>query len=147
VRKILYVITKTHRNHHVIRQPRRLSGHVVLHERFIPNKAIETYFASAGVLTLPYREISQSGVPLLSLAFGLPVVSTDVGSMREHVNARAGIIIPINNAALLAEALDRFFQSRQDFDLDAIAREASRYSWGNVAQDLAALYSRMGASR
>ena len=120
---------------------------VVLHAHFIPNEAVETYFASADVLALPYREISQSGVPLLALAFGLPVIATNVGSMREYVNARSGIIIPSKNVARLAEALDRFFRCPRDFDREAISRDARRYAWGNVAQDLASLYRRMGAAR
>jgi glycosyltransferase involved in cell wall biosynthesis len=120
---------------------------VVLHSHFIPNEAVETYFASADVLALPYREISQSGVPLLALAFGLPVIATDVGSMREYVNASSGIITPSNNVPRLAEAMHRFFQGRRDFDREAIARDARKYAWGNVARNLATLYRRMGAAR
>ena len=50
---------------------------------FIDDAATEIYFKAADVLVLPYREVFQSGVLLLSYRFGLPVIATDVGSLED----------------------------------------------------------------
>ena len=42
---------------------------------------------------VPYVQIFQSGVPFLAYSFGLPVIATDVGSLRQDiVEGRAGFI-------------------------------------------------------
>ena len=57
-------------------------------------------------MALPYIEASQSGVLMTALAFGLPVIATDVGEMADVVRTTgAGRIIPARDSAALAEAL------------------------------------------
>jgi glycosyltransferase involved in cell wall biosynthesis len=54
---------------------------------------VETYFAAADVVLLPYLEGTTSGVLKLAMAFGKPVIATDVGDAPETVGATAGILI------------------------------------------------------
>ncbi|SPD73164.1 putative Glycosyltransferase [uncultured Desulfobacterium sp.] len=56
-----------------------------IHDTFIPNDNVYKYFRRASLLLLPYHEASQSGVALMGLPFGLPVVATDVGAISEVV--------------------------------------------------------------
>ncbi len=63
----------------------RLDHRVTAHIGFIPDAEVEPYFKAADVVVLPYTEIFQSGVPFLAFNFGVPVIATDVGSLREDV--------------------------------------------------------------
>ena len=58
---------------------------VLFRLQFIPVDEVETYFAAADCLVLPYKKIFQSGVIFLAYRFGLPIIATDVGSFHEDV--------------------------------------------------------------
>lgn len=114
---------------------------IELDERHIPNKEIETYFKAADVLCLPYRNIYQSGLLFLGSYFGLPIVATDVGELREFVEGdRLGVIAKIGSAEGIREALTEFFQRQSDFPRDAISRNVRKYRWDGVCEKLLDLY-------
>src|SRR4030095_995807 len=52
---------------------------------YIPDEQTELYFKAADVLILPYARIFQSGVLLLGYSFGLPVIASDVGNLKEEI--------------------------------------------------------------
>ena len=77
-----------------------------IHNRFIEEAETVRMFAEADVLVLPYSEASQSGVLLVALCFGSPVVATDVGEMAEVVrSAQMGIVVPPRDVPALASAV------------------------------------------
>ena len=77
-----------------------------LHNRFIPDLELAQLLTDADVVALPYIEASQSGVLMVALAFGLPVIATDVGEIANVVRATgAGRVIPPRDSAALADAL------------------------------------------
>ncbi len=115
---------------------------VHFHERFIPNEEAEVFFKAADVLCLPYRNIYQSGLVFLGPRFGLPMIVTDVGSLREFVEEDLGLVTRTNDAQGLAEALKTFLAAPDRFSPGAILEHAQKYRWNNVCRELAPLYSR-----
>lgn len=106
----------------------------------IPNEDIEIYFQSCDLLVMPYRAVTQSGVLFLALAFGVPVVATDVGSLREFIGPETGILVPATDIDALAEGIARFFARQADFSRERIAARAQRFAWPNASAPIAALY-------
>jgi glycosyltransferase involved in cell wall biosynthesis len=54
----------------------------------------------------------QSGVLFLGYGFGLPVIATDVGSLKDDiVEVETGFLSPPNDPALLATAIETYFDS------------------------------------
>ncbi|MBA2270963.1 MAG: hypothetical protein H0W20_10260, partial [Chthoniobacterales bacterium] len=121
------------------------AGQISLHEGFVPNDEGEVFFKAADVLCLPYRNIYQSGLVFLAPRFGLPIVSTDVGSMREFVQDRMGIVARSADVAGIREALREFFASRERFRPEDIRVEAQKYQWKHICRDLVPLYSARAA--
>ncbi len=118
-------------------------GRIHLHERFIPNEEAEVFFKGCDSLCLPYRNIYQSGLVFLGPRFGLPIIATDVGSMREFIEGNElGLITTSNDAAGIAEALEKFLSKSDCFSRAGILMRASKYRWSNVCRDLAHFYSR-----
>lgn len=74
---------------------------------FVPHNEIAPLIHAADCLAMPYRHIDQSGVLLLAMSSGLPVVATDVGSIAEYVSADMGEIVPPGDVSAFAAALDR----------------------------------------
>ena len=73
---------------------------------------MELYIKAAGVLVLPYVHIFQSGVPFLAYSFGLPVIATDVGTLRQDiVEGRTGFVCRPQDSSDLARTIDKYFES------------------------------------
>jgi len=77
-----------------------------LRNRFIPDLELAQLLTDADVVALPYIEASQSGVLMVALAFGLPVIATDVGEIANVVRTTGvGRVIPPRDSVALADAL------------------------------------------
>ncbi|HXA17201.1 MAG TPA: glycosyltransferase family 4 protein [Thermoanaerobaculia bacterium] len=108
--------------------------------RFIPDSEIATWFAAADVVLAPYRIEAQSGVALTAFHFARPVIATTVGGLPEIIDGNNGILIPPEDPAALARAIDDFFTTRDRAAMErAAAASASRYSWPEYAAVFAAL--------
>ncbi len=124
-------------------------GRALFKMEFVPDKDIEIYFKAADVLVLPYTDIYQSGVLVLGYSFGVPVLVSDVGSLKEHiVEGQTGFSFKPADPADLAKAIDRYFGSHLYKHLDLrrsaiqeFARE--RYSWDVVADITMDTYARL----
>lgn len=78
-----------------------------------------------------------------SLACGVPVVSTDVGGIKEHINNTNGILVSANDEKAFEEALNYMLDHYQDYDADSISFEArNRYSYENVGKQIFSNYKR-----
>src|SRR5262245_2728680 len=116
---------------------------------FIPDEDVECYFKAADVVVMPYADISQSGVLLTAHNFGLPVIATDVGALRDDViDGQTGFLCPPRDPAALAQAIDRYFSSQLYRHLptrrEEIRRFANaRHSWATVAQITRSVYTRL----
>ena len=120
---------------------------------FIPDEEVECYFKAADVVVIPYADISQSGVLMTAYNFGVPVIATDVGALRDDViDDRTGFLCPPRDPAALAQAIDRYFSSELYRNLptrrEEIRRFANeRHSWTTVAQMTRSVYTRLPAGR
>jgi glycosyltransferase involved in cell wall biosynthesis len=116
---------------------------------YVPDADTELYFKAADVLILPYTHVFQSGVLFLGYSFGLPVIATDVGSLREEViEGETGYIARPRDASHLARTIRRYFESElyrtlADQRPKIIAYANDRYSWSKVAAVTTNVYSNL----
>jgi glycosyltransferase involved in cell wall biosynthesis len=114
----------------------------VFHFRYIPDAEIATYFAAADVVLAPYRIEAQSGVALTAFHFARPVIATRVGGLPEIIDGANGILIPPEDPAALARAVDEFFTARDRAAMErAAADTARRLSWPEYANVFRGLVS------
>ena len=118
---------------------------------FIPDDEAERYFKAADVLLLPYNHIFQSGVLFLGYSFGLPIILTDVGSLREDiVEGKTGFVCRPQDPVDLARSIETYFASDLFQQLESRRAEIQRfanerYSWSKVAELTGKVYSRLAA--
>jgi len=87
-------------------------GRIIQRIEHIPDPEIELYFKAADVLVLPYTFIFQSGILFLGYSFGLPVIATDVGSLRDDViDGETGFLCRPSDPADLARSIEAYFAS------------------------------------
>jgi glycosyltransferase involved in cell wall biosynthesis len=119
-----------------------LAGRVHLHPDYVPTAEVGDYFQAADLVLLPYHSFdSQSGVGAAALAFGKPMLVTDVGGLPELVADRS-CVVPPRDVPALAEALRWAFSEPRRLERmreDAQAM-AERYSWSGIAEQTRALY-------
>jgi glycosyltransferase involved in cell wall biosynthesis len=121
--------------------------------RFVGDDEIPTFFHRADLVVLPYREIDQSGVLATALAFGSPLLLTDVGGFPEVAAAGAAELVPPGDAPALHDALVRLLadpdaRARLAAGAEALARPGGSHAWDTIAARHLALYRALaGVSR
>lgn len=125
---------------------------VLLVSRYVPEEEVELYFKAAHLAVLPYRNIYQSGVLFLAYRFGLPVIVTDVGSLREDViEDKTGFVCRSQDPEHLADTIIRYFQSELFLNLPdrrswISEYAAETYSWEKLAKKTREVYGGLVAS-
>ena len=119
---------------------------------YVPDEETELYFKAADVLILPYTHIFQSGVLLLGYSFGLPVIATDVGSLKEEiVEGETGFVCRPNDPGHLSQMIEKLFNGTVYLDSAAARRQIQvfaneRYSWAKVGRMTESVYSLLSLS-
>jgi len=119
-------------------------------ERFVDDSELPSYFRRADVVALPYRDAEQSGVLYTALAFGKPVVMTNVGGFPEVAATGAGTIVPPNDPRALGAALAELLGDagmRARLAEASAAAAAGPYSWDAIAAQTLELYGQLLESR
>jgi glycosyltransferase involved in cell wall biosynthesis len=114
--------------------------------RFVADAELPAYFRRADIVVLPYSRTERfdfSGVLAAALAFGKPVVLTDIGGFTEVAATGAGLLVPPDDPGALRAALVGLIEdpeARRRLGAAALAAAAGPYSWDEAARRTLALY-------
>jgi len=115
-----------------------LEQSVQTHFGFIPNDELPIFHSAADILVYPYRNITQSGALFTGMAFGKPIVATDVGGFKETLrNGETGVLIEYGNVQQLANNLINLIQKpeeRKRLGRAAFEELDRYYSWEAIAE-------------
>jgi glycosyltransferase involved in cell wall biosynthesis len=114
--------------------------------RFIGDDELPAYFERADLVVLPYLQADQSGVLFTALAFGVPLLLSDVGGFPEIARTGAARVVPAGDALALALALRELLGDRAaltEMCVRARAAATGRYSWEAVGRAHIELYGRL----
>lgn len=118
---------------------------------FIPDDEVAQYYAVADLVALPYRRIYQSGVLMMAMTYGRPVVVSDLPGMTEIIqDGMNGYVFRSECSGDLAFALIRALSS--DIDRNSIAQRASAYilekhDWQEIGRKAGQLYRTLLSSQ
>jgi glycosyltransferase involved in cell wall biosynthesis len=114
--------------------------------RFVDDAEVAALFERADVVVLPYRRterFDQSGVLATALAFGKPVVLSDIGGFSEVAATGAGLLVEPDDPRALRAALQRLIDDPAERERLAAAASAAAdgaYSWDDAARQTVELY-------
>ncbi len=117
--------------------------------RFIPDAELPAYFTRSALVVLPYLEADQSGVLFAALAFGKPLLLSDVGGFPEVAATGAARTVPAGDSAALGKALRELLADPAALSAmaeQACAAAAGPYSWEAVARQTLDLYRSLTAT-
>jgi glycosyltransferase involved in cell wall biosynthesis len=111
--------------------------------RFIGDDELPAYFERADLVVLPYLQADQSGVLFTALAFGKPLLLSDVGGFPEMASTGAARVVAAGDAHALGKALRELLgdrEARAAMASNACAAASGTYSWDRIASQTLALY-------
>jgi glycosyltransferase involved in cell wall biosynthesis len=111
--------------------------------RFITDDELPAYFQRADLVVLPYLQADQSGVLFTALAFGRPLLLSDVGGFPEMATTGAARVVPAGDRHALGRALRELLADRAtlaEMCVKAGAAATGLYSWEQIAHQTLALY-------
>ncbi|MEO8733847.1 MAG: glycosyltransferase, partial [Flavobacteriales bacterium] len=112
-------------------------GHIHVQTRYIADAEVPGFFGAADAVVLPYRSATQSGITAIAYHFGVPVIATDVGGLREALNdGRTGILVPEVSASAIAAGIVQFFAKGPSSFQTNIAALRDELSWKRFAEGL-----------
>jgi len=124
-------------------------GRVRFVSRYVTEPEAPAFLRRADVLVLPHRRVDQSGVLFMGLAFGKPMVLSDVGGFGEVARDHgAGRLVPPEDPPALAQALRELLADpaeRAALGERAAAAAAGPFSWDAIAGRTLELYEELGA--
>lgn len=106
--------------------------------KYISDSEVPLYFSASDVCVLPYKSATQSGIVGIAYHFNLPIIATDVGSLREMIEPyNSGIMIEEISENSIAVAVSDYFQgnlSEQFSQNMNVYKE--KYSWDKLAESI-----------
>jgi glycosyltransferase involved in cell wall biosynthesis len=118
---------------------------VVIDQSYVPESEIDPMFAGATLTVLPYRQGSQTGVGIQSVARGVPVVVTDVGALPDVADGTGEVVAPGDPAALAAGIL-RMLGHDQTLRARVHRHAVEHFDWTVVARRYLDVYTEATAT-
>lgn len=107
-------------------------------------KDLSQTYRTAGIFVLPSRVEGMSNALLEAMSWGLPCVVSDIPGNRSVIDHEVdGLIVPVNNASALAEAILRLLNNseiRSSLGYQARKKIESQYDIHHVANELIEIY-------
>ncbi|MDA9499432.1 hypothetical protein XI05_18580 [Bradyrhizobium sp. CCBAU 11357] len=126
----------------------QLEDHVEFDLRFIPEDEVTSLVARADILAFPYRDIDASGVLMLAIAAGRPIVASNLGTFSEWLSDRAeGTLVPPGDPAALSRSLERLISDpdyRNAKSQGMLDLRDSVPTWTSIARLTEAAYAKAG---
>ncbi len=117
---------------------------------FVPRDELERLYAEAAVVACPSRREGFGVTCLEAMAYGKPVVASDVGGLRDLVvDGETGILVPPRDPGALRAALESLLQDadlRRRLGSAARERARTRFDWDRVVRATLAAYADASAT-
>lgn len=109
-----------------------INENIVLIDRFIDNDELQIYFNAADIVTLPFKQIENSGSVILAMSFKKAVIAPAKGVLEERLKNQPEL--------LYKDCLDESFEVLKKLSAEDLLqigeknfRELFKYSWADFA--------------
>lgn len=129
-------------------QQLNIQDKIILHDKYIPDEEVGLYFSAADVVVQPYKSATNSGVSMVSYFYDKPIISTNVGGLKEIViNEKTGWLCE-PNAQSVSHAIQKFLNTTniETFE-NNIRLFKQQFSWENFADKTIQLIEKIDNSR
>lgn len=106
---------------------------------YIKDSDVKLYFSAADVTVLPYRSATQSGISTVSNYFEVPMITTDVGGLKETIGDKGtGLVCSDSTPETISKTIKSYFAKpeRRAELVKNIKKENERLSWTSFCTGL-----------
>ncbi len=120
-------------------------GQITYSPGFVPDSMVPQYFSAADVVVLPYLRTAGSGVANIAMAYGRPIITSGLDTMRECLAGYAGAtFVPVADSQAIAERLmELYAQHKSGMSLLYGVPDSN---WDKIALAYAKMNDREGSS-
>lgn len=115
--------------------------HVTVINRWIRDDEVESIFTGKNLIAvLPYTDATQSGVALVAMNYGVPVIASDTGGLSEQVeDGVTGILVRPGDSRELAGKMAMLMEDRQLYlkMCENVKSRMGQMEWKDAAKRLA----------
>jgi glycosyltransferase involved in cell wall biosynthesis len=112
---------------------------VLLIPRYVAENEVDELLAEASLVALPYTQASQSGVGVLAIAAGVPVVVSRLGALPE-LAYEPSFTVEAGNPDALVDTILRHLDDGPEVRSAVLRHAESHFSWDHAAQLSTQLY-------
>jgi D-inositol-3-phosphate glycosyltransferase len=117
---------------------------IIMHDRFIGEDEVATFFSAADLVVQPYRSATQSGVTQIAYHFNKAMIVTDVGGLSEIVpHGKCGYVVKPDPPAIADAVLDYFDNNRKEEFIKGIEETKKAFTWERFVNSITDVYSRI----
>jgi glycosyltransferase involved in cell wall biosynthesis len=116
---------------------------IIFKNYWISNEELCQLIENCDVLVAPYKNATQSGMASIALAYGVPIIATNVGSFSEYIKDGVnGFLIDVDDYLTLAEKIKVLYQNRWlVVEMAKKAKEIGElYKWSSIMRKAIELY-------
>ena len=96
---------------------------------YIPDDKISIYFSASDYVVLPYRSASQSGIIPMAYHYNLPVIISDLYSLKKNViNNKTGLVFENENYNQLSEIISDITMNKISNDYNYIEEYKNNFT-------------------
>ena len=125
----------------------QISNRVFLDIGYVTDQKRDWYFQASDATVLPYEVIYQSGVLLMSMSYGLPVIASNIPPFKEVIqHQKNGLLFESLNPQDLAQKVNELMpveHRRISISDAAISTMKKEYSWQEIAKKYEALITKI----
>lgn len=113
---------------------------------YVPDEDMPVIFSISKIIVLPYLHITQSGVLHQAIAYGKPVITTDMGGVGEIVKRyNIGCVVPQRDSKAIADAIMDMLNNPEEMEMfrKNELKVAEELSQKNIAKGHVDLYNRI----
>lgn len=103
------------------------------------------FYRTSDLLVLPLIDCTANNSILEALACGLPVITTDVGAIRDYVDEDCAVLVPPKDTNRLADEIQRLLQNdslRAAMTLNC-RRKALHFDWRQISKQMIKVYQQV----
>ncbi|MDI6885020.1 MAG: glycosyltransferase [archaeon] len=96
----------------------KFSNKIKVVDRYVSDDEISLYFSASDVLVVPYTRASQSGVAHIGMTFGMPIIASEVGGLKDSLGKYEGTVFvqPRSTEDITTALMYVFDEQRREFE-------------------------------
>lgn len=116
---------------------------ITFNPHFVPDEMVPKYFSAADVVVLPYLRTSGSAVASIAMAYGKPIITSDLETMRECLEGYQGAwFAPTGGSSAIRERLLEVYEKYSSGE--AVLYKPTQNTWDKIATHYEGIVEQLG---